>query len=371
MKPEDVFMILRRDNYYENLKKKERQLNMCRIMAFTNFSKIKHENLKARAELIGDLLLKTECKDGFGYSMMGEKGIFGERTTKTYFNSHILNKIGPIKGTFVYKDDQNSFGEVSKVTGGAIFHGRVSTNKRGLRNAHPINNHGWSLIHNGVVSNLGARYEMVTDGNDSEHVLHHLVNGGIEAVAENLTGYYAFAAFDPLGNLHIARDCIANLYVATIPRLESLVFATTRDLIEDFCEKNFYDYSPLEQVTHDTYLVFDKTGKLIQQRDFDSKGFTEYERSFSHLSLGYELQGPNNYYGSDDYASATSNKKFLEEARKVDETYTFYDAQTGHEISLLDFKSLSEDEWYTIDIVRKDGTLVDYIDYDKKQTYWK
>jgi hypothetical protein len=354
---------------------------MCRIMAFTNFSKIKHENLKSRSEFIGNKLLKTE-KDGFGYSMFGEKGIFGERTVMDYFNSHILNKIKPIKDNFVYQDEQNSFGEVSKVTGGAIFHGRVCTNKRGLKNAHPINKHGWSLIHNGVVSHTGEKYEMITD-NDSEHVLENFVQGGISQVAQNLTGYYAFAAFDPDGNLHIARDSIANLYVATIPRLESLVFATTRDLIEDFCDKFFYEHSPIQQFTHDTYLIFDKTGKKIHQEDFESRGFTTYEADWSEYSLGRRLtttdrsfsntsSSGTTTFGERDYTGYdSSHKKFLAEVKAADETYTFYDSQTSKEIPYLEFKAMSEDDWYTIDVVRPDGTLVDYIDYDKKVSYWR
>lgn len=341
---------------------------MCRIMAFTNFGKIKHDNLKSRTEFIGNMLLKTECKDGFGYTMLGEKGQFGERTVSSYFNSHLLNKIPPLKADFVYKDEQNTFGQVSKIAGGAIFHGRVSTNKRGLRNAHPINKRGWSLIHNGVVSHYGEKYEMTTD-NDSEHVLENFSTGGIKAVSENLTGYYAFAAFDPEGNLHIARDNIAMLYVATIPRLETVVFATTRDLIEDFCDRFGYDYSPIQQFTHDTYLVFDKTGKMIKKEDFDSRGFTDYEAQWSETSLGRSLD-VKNYFESEFSDYKTSHKLWLEEVKKADDTYTFVDAQSGKKLEFDDFKSMSEDDWYTLDIVRPDGTIVDYVDYHKKVQYW-
>ncbi len=333
---------------------------MCRVIMFSNFSKIKHDNLLSRVEYAGKLLTKTE-KDGFGYAIQGEKGAFGERTVNDYFYSHLLSPVKPLIEKFVCTDDQETFGEVSRVRGGAIFHGRVSTNKSGLINTHPISKHGWNLIHNGVVTHKGNPYEMDTD-NDSEHVLENLVEGGIEQVADNLTGYYAFGALDPEGNLHIARDYIATLYAARLPKLETFIFATTRDLIENFCDRFEYDYSPIHLMTPDTYIKFDTTGKQVAQENFESRGFTEYEASFSTLSLGRSLT-------NSEADELTSYTKYIAECKAVDSTYTFYDGRTGEEVALAAFKAMEEDHWFLVDIVRQDGTMVDYINYDDKKRY--
>lgn len=348
---------------------------MCKVAIFTNFRKI--ENNKEAIEWLGNKLLKTE-RDGFGCSIMGSKGIYGEKfigKNSNYETILSLNKkdldenLLITKYPFVEKNRQ-VFGTPTKANGGALFHGRISTNKGGLKNTHPINKHGWSLIHNGVVSHHGAEYEMLTD-NDTEHVLENLVKGGIESVAENLTGYYAAGAFDPNGNLHIIKDSTAWLYVAKIPEIESLMFATTEEIIAEFCEQFDYERSTIEKVKDNSYMIFNNKGEMTNFKTFTPRGYDYNESRHMDKSLSY-MSGskPDMFKEYYDNITEVENKNLsdyesyrMEVDNAMDHTYEIYD-WNYRKIRLQEFEQLdvkSQDECY---IVRPDGTMLTFEDYN-------
>lgn len=249
---------------------------MCKLIILTNATKI--ENIDEFSRYAAELL--SDMPDGYGFAAQGEAGVFGIRTLLPE-NYALAAKLPDFCETV-----EEPFGTVSKVTGAAMFHGRMSTNVHDLANTHPITREGWNLMHNGVVTDHGAKYEMLTE-NDSEHVLKHLIDGGIDAVADNLTGYYAGGAFDIDGQLHVFRDGIANLFYARSETLDSDIFATTADLIEDigsFLGENLVG----AKVKADTYLVY-QDGIVVEQKSFLSRGYDTHSKSLAHKSLGHSL----------------------------------------------------------------------------------
>ena len=189
-------------------------------------SRPKASKVKQQNKLINTAakLLSEYEKHGFGYVAQGERGVFGERslspsTFKTSFD------VSDFEAPFV-ENKSNTFGVKTKFSGSVLFHGRTSTNDISLINTHPINKRGWSLIHNGVVSNHGPKYEMTTT-NDTEHLVEYLSTVGVSGIEQHLSGYYAIAAIAPDGITHILRDDTATLFVARVDSIDSYIIATT------------------------------------------------------------------------------------------------------------------------------------------------
>lgn len=352
---------------------------MCKVMMFTNFRKVKNNSVAIN--WIANRLLKTES-DGFGFVIQGKSGAYGERFVgDTNFETSI--KLDSKADDSFYKmpfvtKEREVFGAPSKCNGGALFHGRISTNSLGLRNTHPINKHGWSLIHNGVVTNKGAKYTMLTD-NDTEHVVEYLAKGGIDAVAKNLTGYYAAGAFDPKGNLHIMRDAIAWLYVAKIESLETFVFATVPELIEEFCEEFEYDRSTIEKVKTNSYMIFNTKGEMTDFKRFESRGYGHAEKSKMSKSLAYmgddipfsehydsvdQVSKPTGVYDASIGEGALEDYEAyrLEIQQCMDHTYSIHD-WNGRTMTVDDFKMLDIQSQDECTIARPDGTLLTFEDY--------
>lgn len=68
-----------------------------------------------------------------------------------------------------------------------VVHHRTSTNHDGLDYAHPFEHKGFYLTHNGVV-NVPKTYTTKTK-NDSEQLLHHLLDTGFET--KSIQGYFS------------------------------------------------------------------------------------------------------------------------------------------------------------------------------------
>jgi len=282
---------------------------MCKVFALTNMSKIKR--VQHTIETIAEFL-KARDRDGFGYAIQGKKGLYGERSLKEVFESQLRRVF--IDYSFVDLE-YNRFGTRGKVEGAGIFHSRVSTNDVNIVNTHPIMKNDWTLIHNGVVSNLGPNYERDTT-NDTEHLVHYLSTEGIAGVEKHLSGYYAFAAFDPDGRLHIARDSKATLYCAWSDTIESTIFATTEELIEDIAHELDWKLSNVNPVKDNTYLIFDKGGCDYAESTISPRGSTYAENKHAMASLGsaasaggYPQDDEANMYGGFDtaYDQATYN----------------------------------------------------------------
>lgn len=268
---------------------------MCKVMAFTNLSKTNKINGLGAAVFAE---LTHYEKDGFGYAIQGAKGIFGERTLNKEISFPNISR-KDTQAPFLNKIC-NRFGSKSKAVGGAIYHGRTSTNTVNLLNTHPIIKHGWTLVHNGVVTNHGPAYQQITT-NDTEHLVEQLGTVGISGIEEFITGYYAIAAFDPQGALHIIRDGQARLYCAEIPEWDTWVFSTLASSIENVCEAMEVKHSTIEPVNDNVHLIF-VDNKLVHHATITPRGWTYRESSQSYRSLGRTMSDSWNNHtdGGDD-----------------------------------------------------------------------
>jgi hypothetical protein len=292
-------------------------------------------------------------RDGFGYAIQGIKGVFGERTLSRYWATN-----RPPKLPFLENSESETFGDIKQHWNGpALFHGRTSTNHKSLINTHPIQKRGWSLIHNGVVTNHGPDYKMNTT-NDTEHLLEYLSTTGIKGIEDHLSGYYAIAAIDPKGRLHLARDSKAWLYSAYIPVIESHVFATTQALIEELCEELEWTHEPIYKVQDNVYIIMNGN-KVQKQETIKPRGFSLVESQFANRSLSYQTTG-REYLG--DYQSHQDRVPFLQECAEIDSSYTITD-DCGVPIELNEFHKLDDISKMNCVITRPDGTIVDPDDY--------
>jgi predicted glutamine amidotransferase len=333
---------------------------MCQVLMLTNTFKIK--NMKKTANVIAGVLQETQ-RDGFGYAVLGKQGVFGERSIRPKFESRLDMDTLQVHGPMV-EPTYNQFGVVSQSLGGAIFHGRTSTNHKTLINTHPINLNNWSLIHNGVVTDLGPDY-IKTTTNDTEDILHHLIHGGISAIEKNISGYYAVGAIDPKGNLHVIKDSTARLFVAMNKTLDCLVFGTTEELIQSVSKKLKWVIGPIEVVKNDTYMIFDKHGELKQCNSFKPLGYTVNESAWMGKSLGYddtEYSYPNKEVLRLTDTAEESIEAYREEIDHLDVSYTFKD-WLGRSLSLEEFRNLDEVTKMDCLVIRADGTIVDALDY--------
>jgi predicted glutamine amidotransferase len=334
---------------------------MCKILVLTNMSKIKKS--KKTIDCIAHHLQQSE-RDGFGYTIQGKHGLYGERTTKKSF---LTSFDMPLVDLPFLKARYNRFGKYSAPIGAGIFHGRTSTNDKTLLNTHPIQKHDWTLIHNGVVSNHGDKYEMVTT-NDTEHLVHYLATKSFDELTTNLSGYYAVAAFDPAGGLHVFRDNRAMLYWARIESIDSDIIATTETLIEDVCKDMGWKHSVIAEFNENTYVVM-KSGEYVDVRTFQPRGATAIETAYSEKSLG-RAWSHEEYNVVDASMSKYSSGElnFFEEVAYMDRGYTVLDYRENP-ISIDEFHAMDEDEQLSCIVIRPDGTVIDVENPDSERLY--
>jgi predicted glutamine amidotransferase len=327
---------------------------MCKIMVFTNTEKVR--KLERLVNFVAPLITASD-NDGFGWVAQGAKGPFGERSILPV-HKYRLNKLDLTVALPITKPSYNTFGKRSELTGPMVFHGRTSTNQKGLLNAHPIVKNNWYLVHNGVVSNHGPSYKMSTS-NDTEHLVHYLSSSGIQGIESNLGGYYAFGAIDPNGKLHVARDSMARLVTAYVKSIDSYVFATTADLIEETCRHMEWKVGPIDLVEDNLYMVFNKN-RLETQTIITPRGSSYRENSYASKSLHYledyksepKSSGIVNAYPEpDDDGWKTSEYRFaladylddIEKRLDANQKLRFYD-QFDREIDRAEFESMRDDD---------------------------
>ena len=382
---------------------------MCLVLALTNTKNIK---LSQCLNDIGNTLLASE-DDGFGYAIQGREGVFGEKTIARRFRTR-LGRINPVKLPIV-KKQYESFGKPTELIGPGIFHGRTSTNVVNLINTHPMQLEGWNLIHNGVVDDLGPAYVKKTD-NDSEDVLRRLLDGlnnvnPMIEIEKYLQGYYAFAAIDPQGRLHIGRDDIAPLHIAYSAKLDTFIIGTTEGLILKVSKILDAKIGPIDEIESETYCIF-KGNELIHCQDFKALGYTRRQSQWASESLGRELpagqqvsglQPPRQVIdvggstgiidissqremnetseadwqdsimdflrtethpdrGSGRTVSEDDYYKYKQEVDNMDASYQIY-APDDKPITLAEFKKLDHVHQEMCTIIRADGTIVDPEDY--------
>lgn len=332
---------------------------MCKIVAFTNFGKIKNQT--SATEKIGNILLELES-DGFGYAIHGKNGVFGEKIAgpekfRTRFDVSSFVRLP------IIVERHRTFGTKGPAVGAALFHGRTSTNDAGLLNCHPMQREGWHLIHNGVVTDHGEKYEKKTT-NDSEDVLHRLIQG-IDAVERDLSGYYAFSAIDPTFKLHVARDSNATLFVAWSDDIDSFVFATTEDLLESVLKALKIKASPIEKVLDDCYMIFEGNTPVHQQK-IKPRGYGRAEATWAHKSLGHSIDSGGysdwrtQYEEKEDYFNRDSyieGEELMRELDQMDGSYTIISRDEEY-LTPAAYHKLDPIAQAECTIIRPDGSVV-------------
>lgn len=312
---------------------------MCKLMCLTNVSKLK--SIKKLVNEAKPIITKNDSH-GFGWAMQGSKGVCGERMNELHHRYGLGAKINAMDLPGAGRPSYNSFGVSGTPTGAMLIHGRTSTNEKALKNVHPIVKHDWTLVHNGVVSNKGEPYAQITS-NDTEHLVEYLgARDGIEGIQKNLAGYYAFAAIDPEGRLHVCRDDNATLYVSWIETIESFVYATTADLIYSLCSKMKWKHSAVESVMENIYMIFDGN-KLVHQSNILPRGYDYVEAVHMGASLGREDE---NVSYMSDYGRQWSSKidpvdEFLDACRDLDSSCSISD-EFGTPLNLEEFRALDD-----------------------------
>lgn len=346
---------------------------MCKIITLTNISRVK--SLKKLVNKCAALVSESE-RDGFGYAIQTATGVYGERTLRP--ESFVRSIARPIFEAPFASPQYERFGTQEKATGAALFHGRTSTNDVSLLNTHPIQKHDWTLIHNGVVSNHGPEY-IQTTSNDTEHLVEYMATTGISGIETHLTGYYAFAALAPDGTLHVVRDSTASLYVASVESIDSLIFATSEDHINQLCDEMSWKPSVVAAVVENSYIQF-SAGAIVSHTTIKPRGRTSYESSFASRSLGRSLesldvastfQKPETFRLDDmvEYSAADNSESlFLREIEMHgDSSYTF--RCDGRDLSFDEFMDLDDDEKLCCEVIRPDGTVCDQTNYNVERLY--
>lgn len=203
---------------------------MCKLAIVT-----KHDSTKLGAIILNAWKeMATTERDGFGAAWVGPNGKIG------YVKSSQPSFLPDLPTFCAAFSDGNGL----KSDGGAlIIHGRTATCGVNVGNTHPMMGSNCALVHNGVVSS--KRFHNTETTCDSELLLHAWKADGIDAVAKDISGYYAFAIIQRIRGktvLDIVRDDKAQLKVGKID--DGWAFATTTSLLATLGSSYLSDYKP-------------------------------------------------------------------------------------------------------------------------------
>ncbi len=142
---------------------------MCKHILFNEF------NFETDLETLRDFAERTSENDGYG-SIIRLKN-------KDIYTYKSLNE-----GDFYIVLTKFLFERKSEIDT-LVVHHRTSTNKNGVDYAHPFEYKGQYLTHNGVVDVPKAKKYKTKTKNDSEKLLHHLVETNYNT--KDISGYFS------------------------------------------------------------------------------------------------------------------------------------------------------------------------------------
>lgn len=345
---------------------------MCKIVFIPNASKIEDMDKFSRAMAY----VLHDQNDGFGYAALGENGVYGAKTLYPY----AFSKFKQPKQNWL-KVNTEYFGAPSPKYRSAMFHGRISTNKGGIINTHPMIRDNSYLIHNGVVDNLGEGYKKTTS-NDSEDVLYHYLDGGIEKVSNNVMGYYACVVFKEDGTVTLFKDSIAPMLWAWSDSLNSAVYASTQqvlDKISNFIEEGLEGVPLLDNV----HIVFDKDGNEVELSRFTPiDRMSANARKNSKKSIGKVVPGQHLLpIHPSSYVTPTDNSEEYYDIREGDDKHlveiispeyiTMLTVFNDEYVAIYEDKILTTEEFKNLKLGEKisavvkdpDGNVVDPFDW--------
>lgn len=230
---------------------------MCKVLLIPGIKESTSEKAFKFAEKMSDEMTRND-RDGLGYAAMTKNGeLFGERWLKPFqaWNRReviaeedrkaiaIVGKDGVVEEP---EEVYNSFGNASLEnrvnTVGLIVHARLATCAKNLMNVHPFVRDNTALIHNGVIHNHEELLKKVSTC-DSEVILNEYVDfdvninpQNIKEMIPNLNGYYACGVLtlneENIPTLDVFKNPQANLHCTYVNELETVVFSTSKDMIE-------------------------------------------------------------------------------------------------------------------------------------------
>lgn len=212
---------------------------MCKLIAISGLNLKSTKQASALVAKSAELLGLSQ-KDGFGYSLKHQTGVYKER----FINPASCKGMGTMKRSIdalpanlltlekqgVDFDSQGVYPSKGVLKGNFIAHGRTATCDKVISNTHPfsgnIDDKEWHIAHNGIVAWKGDKLPLRTTC-DSEHLLNcFMYLKGEHSFKEHISGYLAIVGLNPSGELFVLRDNKAPLYITYMKQLETFIICT-------------------------------------------------------------------------------------------------------------------------------------------------
>lgn len=315
---------------------------MCQVFAINNLKKV--ENFEYLTNVIKEAITVSN-RHGFGMAVHNELGISAFKTVdyNVSYDPEMFEKIRQVVKTSDFEYiGQHTFERPLS----AIFHGRTSTNKTGLRNAHPIMLNNQCVVHNGVVS-VKTKYKQVLD-TDSE-LLTTIQDDLKHNLEKKVTGYYAFLNLLTDGSIQIVRDKIASLVMGYCPEIDSHIFATDEELLNSVITEMEWTIKSIHNVKDEIVFTISPDNIVRSVQEFKSLGYGKKHLKLAKTSLGRVIDpwdteatnAKNDYYGMKDLETM-AKEIVLKEFKYADASWAFYSDR--HELKLSEFEALSDDQ---------------------------
>lgn len=283
---------------------------MCKLAGWTSSAKNQISKSRAEAAVLAckKVFVKSE-RDGFGFAQPSDAGLIGRYADPSDFiGLDEYTKLSALAGkaftAFDVCHNADQYGTYSPHSH-MMVHGRTATCGVSLKNTHPFRKNGWTLAHNGVVSWNGesnADRSAVTC--DSEHLLLCMEgnSGDPDKQRESLldiSGYAAFLAQAPSGQMIVARDDMASLY-SGITKDGNWLFGTTAEIVEVVAEAMKFKGVSAHKLSNWSWLTFSSRGGDPEVSTWRHGTAKASHLSLASKSLGSTYQLPDTQYLNDD-----------------------------------------------------------------------
>ncbi len=361
---------------------------MCKNFMLTTTNNLTESQFLKLRQIVAEKLTSGRDNDGFGYATFNQSGeVFGERFLETrFFNFQMLPNVVPKEPRteietrepkdiptqlrLIFNADKiappkaaNFFGTYSRPVGAFIAHGRLSTNAVTIGNTHPHRSANFTLIHNGVVQNVGD-LKVFDSTCDSEFLVKYFEKGGLNSMVSGVTGNYAIGILEHnTHNLCIIKDDRTDLFGAWVPHLGATAIATSQEHLHDILKSMKWKHSKIRELVNSTCSTFDVNGVLIDTCEFTPQKWASYKapeevtpkKSNSDWYREWNERERNATKKALEAEKAYSNPYMyeLEEADLYNREYWF-ETQSGSRISYQLYMALTPDEQDLCIVTEKD-----------------
>lgn len=302
---------------------------MCKLAIIQSVKPGKEKRAWQLAKVLTPHLVAND-DDGFGYMALGDEGLFGERwldvTDAWKYRSSdtaVLNSetYWPYADVLESLVPHNTFGTHTPRTYAIALHSRKATCGVSLQNVHPFvaKDNKSAVVHNGIINNSAA-FPSAVSTCDSEAILTNIAAVDmadglyhVQALANKLTGWYAYASFiqckDGTWVLDIVKDKVTDLYAMLVPNLDAWVFVTDLDHLLDALETLKWKKGGAFKVTGGRAVRADaKTGDILDTASFNPRSMTN-ESYWNGMAAS---EGSGRMDDFDDYYAGRHNRvKYL------------------------------------------------------------